>query len=101
MEELSTKGLTKDLIDGHKILNGTKYFPSRIFQNHLVFMPAKNSLNILMVLLEFIRENLMECHKKVLKVFAPTFDNHCILVDVNFNGHCLIKNKTSIPKKMT
>ena len=64
MEELSTKGLTKDLINGYKILNGTKYFSSRISQNYLVFIPAKNSLNILMVLLKFIHENLMECHKK-------------------------------------
>ena len=24
-------------------------------------------------------------------LFAPTFFNHCILPDVTFNGHCLIK----------
>ena len=36
-----TKGLNKDLIDGYKILNGAKYFSSGIFENYLVFIPAK------------------------------------------------------------
>ena len=58
----STKGLTKDLI------NSSKYFFSGIFQNYLVFNQPKNSLNILVALLEFICGNLMECHKKILKV---------------------------------
>ena len=32
--------------------------------------------------------------------FAPTFVNHHILPGVNLNGHCLIKNNISIPKKV-
>ena len=32
--------------------------------------------------------------------FAPTFVDHQILPDINFNGHCLIKNNISIPKKV-
>ena len=32
--------------------------------------------------------------------FAPTFVDHHVLPDTNFNGHCLIKNKISIPKKV-
>ena len=32
--------------------------------------------------------------------FAPTFVGHHSLPDITFNGHCLIKNKTSIPKKL-
>ena len=32
--------------------------------------------------------------------FAPTFVDHYILPDSNFNGHCLIKNNISIPKKV-
>ena len=32
--------------------------------------------------------------------FAPTFVDHNSLPDTNFNGHCLIKNNISIPKKM-
>ena len=54
-----------------------------------------------MLLIKFICGNLMEYQKKVLKsnsLFAPTFANHCILPDVNFNGHCLINNSISVPK---
>ena len=32
--------------------------------------------------------------------FAPTFVDHHLLPDMNFNRHCLIKNKTSIPKEV-
>ena len=38
---ISTKGLTKDLINKFSILNGAKYFSSGIFQNYLVFIAAK------------------------------------------------------------
>ena len=31
--------------------------------------------------------------------FAPTFADHHLLPDINFNGHCLINN-ISIPKKI-
>ena len=31
--------------------------------------------------------------------FAPTFVDHHLLPDINFNGHCLIKNSIFIPKK--
>ena len=32
--------------------------------------------------------------------FARTFVNHHLLPDINFNGHCLINNNISIPKKV-
>ena len=32
--------------------------------------------------------------------FAPTFVDHHLLPDMNFNRHCFIKNKTSIPKEV-
>ena len=40
IKAISTKGLTKDLIDKFSIVNGAKYFSSGIFQNYLVFIPA-------------------------------------------------------------
>ena len=47
-----------------------------------------------MALPEWNRGNL-----KANSNFALTFvDNH-LLPDTNFNGHCLIKNNISIPKK--
>ena len=41
VKAMLTQGLTKDLINNFSILNGAKYFSSGIFQNHLVFIPAK------------------------------------------------------------
>ena len=32
--------------------------------------------------------------------FAPTFFDHHVLPEVNFNGHCLINNNISISKKV-
>ena len=32
--------------------------------------------------------------------FAPTFVDHHVLPDINFNEHCLINNNISIPKKV-
>ena len=31
--------------------------------------------------------------------FAPTFVDHHILPNINFNGHFLIKNNISVPEK--
>ena len=31
--------------------------------------------------------------------FAQTFVDHCVLLDINFNGHCFINN-IYIPKKV-
>ena len=41
VKAISIKGLTKYLIDKFSILNGEKHISSGIFQNYLVFMPAK------------------------------------------------------------
>ena len=38
---ISTKALSKDLINRFSILTGAKKFAAGIFQNYLVFMPAK------------------------------------------------------------
>ena len=32
--------------------------------------------------------------------FTPTLVDHHLLLDINFNGHCLIKHNISIPKKL-
>ena len=51
VKEISTKVLKKDLINKISILNGAKYMFSEIFQNCLVFIPAKNTLKTLLTLL--------------------------------------------------
>ena len=67
LKSISTKGLTKDLTNKFGILNGAKYFSSGMFQSCLVFIPAKITLHISMVLLGLIRGDLMECQKKYWK----------------------------------
>ena len=56
------------MINEFGILNGAKILSSGIFRNYLVFIPAKNTLNILVALLGFIHGNLMECKKNILKL---------------------------------
>ena len=67
VKAISTKRLTKNLINRFSILYGTRYFPSGIFKNYLIFIPS-NTLYILTALLGLIRENLMECQKKILTI---------------------------------
>ena len=59
VKAVSTKGLTKDLINKISILNAAKYFPLGIFQNYLVFVPDKNYIKNLCALLGLNRKNLM------------------------------------------
>ena len=57
----------------------------------------KNALNILVALLGLNSGNLMECQENIENItksdsnFAPTFVDHYLLPEMNFNGHCLIK----------
>ena len=104
VKAISTKGLTKDLINKFSILNRTKCFSSGIFQNYLVFLLANNTLNILVALIGMNCGNPMECQKKKITKsdsnFAPNFVHHHLLQYMNFNGHCLTKNNISFPKKV-
>ena len=47
-----------------------------------------------------ISEENIENMTKLGSNFAPTFVDPHLLPDLNFNGHCLIKNNISIPKKV-
>ena len=47
------------------ILNEAKYLSLKIFQDYLICVPTKNTLNILVTLLGLNCENLMKCQKKV------------------------------------
>ena len=46
-----------------------------------------------------ISEESIENTTKSDSNFAPTFDHH-LLLDMNFNEHCLVKSNTYIPKKV-
>ena len=94
------------MINKFSILNGAKYFSSAIFQNYLVFIPAKKYIKYFSgtTRIDLWKSNGMskeniENIAKSDRNFAPTFVDHHVLPDINFNGHCLINN-IYIPKKL-
>ena len=95
------------MINEFSILNGAKYFFSGIFQNYLVFIPAKKYIEYFSGTTQIhlwksngmLEENI-ESITKSDSNFAPTFVDHHLLPDTNFNWHGLIKHNISIPKKV-
>ena len=73
---ISTKGLTKDLINKFSILNGAKYFSSEIFQNYLLFIPAKKYMKYFSGINSWksngMSEKNIENITKSGSLFAPT-----------------------------
>ena len=47
VKAISTKGLTNDFINKFSICNEAKYISSGIFQNYIVFIPAKKCIKCL------------------------------------------------------
>ena len=95
------------MIDKFSILNGAKYFSTGIFQNYLVFIKANEYIKYFTgtTWIESWKSNGMseESIENITKSesnFAPTFGDHHVLPDINFNRHRLIKNNISIPKKV-
>ena len=106
VKAILTKGLTKDLINKFSILNGAKYSSSGIFQNYLVFIPAKKYIKYFCSTTRIdlgksngMSEENIENITKSDSNFALTFVDHHLLPDIYFNGHCFINN-ISIPKKV-
>ena len=89
------------------ILNGAKYFSPGIFQNYLVFISTKKYIKYFSSTTQMhswkpngmSKENIENITKSDSN-FAPTFVDHHSLPEINFNGHCLIKNNISIPEKV-
>ena len=107
VKKISTKGLTKDLIDKFSILNGAKYFSLGVFENYLVFIPDKKYIKHFTGTtwaetskFNGMSEESIENITKLDSNFALTFVDHHFLPDMNFNEHCLIKNNISMPKKV-
>ena len=77
-----------------------------MFQNYLAFIPAKKYIKYFGGTTqinswksnEMSEENIENITKSESNL-APTFVDHHVLPDINFNRHCLINN-TSIPKKV-
>ena len=95
------------MIDNFSILKAEKYFSSRIFQNYLVFILAIKCIKYFHGTTQIyswksngMSEESVENITKSDSNFAPNFVDHHSLPDINFNGHCLIKNNISILKKV-
>ena len=95
------------MINKFSILNRTKYFSSEIYQNYLVFISAKKCIKYFSGTTwndsrksSGISEENIENTTKSYSSFPPIFVDHYVLSHINFNGHCLINNNISIPKKV-
>ena len=105
VKAISTKELTKDLINKFSILNGAKYCSSGMFQNYLVFIPAKkyikrfsDTTRIYSWKSNGMSEENIENIAKSDSNFAPTFVDHHLLPDINFNGHCFLHTRSMFKK---
>ena len=95
------------MINKFSTLDGGKKFFSGIFENCLVFIPAKKYINYFSGTTRIdswksngISEENIENITKSDSNFAPSFVDHHLLPDNNCNGCCLTKNKFFIPKKV-
>ena len=95
------------MINKFSILNGAKRFSLGIFENYLVFIPDKKYIKYFSgtTRIESRKSNgmLEEGVENITKSdssFAPTFVDHYLLPDMNFNGLFLIKRYISISKKV-
>ena len=98
--------MTKDLINKFSILIGSKDFYSRIVQIYLLFIPAKKYIKYFSGTTRTdswksngMSEESIENITKSDTNFAPTFVDHHLLPDINFNGSYLLIN-IYIPKKV-
>ena len=98
--------INKVLINKYSILNEAKHFFPRIFQNYLVFIPAKRYIKYFSGTTQIdssksneTPEENIENITKSNNNFAPTFIDHHVLTDINFNGHSFLNN-IYIPKKV-
>ena len=94
------------MINKFSFLNCAKYFSLGIFQNYLVFIPTKKYIKYFSGTTQIeswksngMSEESIENITKSESNFPPTFVDHHLLPDMNFNGHCSIKNNICIPKK--
>ena len=87
--------------------NAAKYFYSGIFQNYLVFIPAKKynkyfsgTTRVYLWTSSGMSEENIENITKSDSSFALTFVDYHLLPDIYFISHWLINNNISIPKKV-
>ena len=87
------------MISKFSVLNGADYFSSGIFQNYLVFISVKKYIKFFSSTTRIDSKKSNEIsEEKIDRNFEPTFVDHHLLQDINFDGHCLINNISIITK---
>ena len=93
------QGLTKDLLSQFSNPNWEDFFYSKIFQNYLEIIPVINYIIYFHGTTQICSWKYNVMARESINNFAPVSVDHHSIPDMNFNGHCLIKNNISIPKK--
>ena len=89
VNSISTKRLTKDMINNFSILNcAAKKDIKYLSDTTRIELWKSDGMS---------EENIENINKSGSN-FAPTFVDHHLVPDISFNGHCLIKNNISISK---
>ena len=95
------------MINKFIIINGAKYFSAGYFQNYLLFIPVKKYIKYFNGATQInswkangMSEENFENINKSDSNFGATLFNHHVLPDTISNGHCLMNNDISIPKKV-
>ena len=83
------------MIDKFSILNGAKYFSLEIFQKYSVLLPA---IKYYSWKSNEMSEEGIENITKSDSNFAPTFVDHHVVLNINFDRYCLINN-IYVPEK--
>ena len=96
-EAILTKGSTKDLINGYKILNGAKYFSSGILQNYLIFLSTKKYFRFLTNTSQVSSWKSQELSEESIENTTTSNINFTLpliyyypLPDAKFNGQCFL-----------
>ena len=72
VEAISTKGLTKDLINAYKILNRARYFYSGTLQNHLIYFSYKDDFTFFTNIRKFLSwESIGLSQERVENITKP------------------------------
>ena len=75
------------MINEFNIFNGAKYLSSGIFQNYIVFKPAKKYIKYFSGIDSWKSNGMSEDNIENIRDsnFVPTFFDHHVLPDINFN----------------
>ena len=100
VELISTKGLTKDLINGYSILKGAKYFFQVYYKITKYLYQLINTLTIVLVSKKGMSEESIKNPSNSNNNFAPSLINSYPLPDIKFSGNCLANSNIFVFRKV-